>query len=93
MNLNISDLIPGKVYRCYRKSLKTEYKLFWSATRNTRINDYAIMVKSSIFIFLDKFNINDLDFDIKGLVDGKLLYAPQCGIDFFGFQELNEKSL
>lgn len=90
MNLiNISDLISGKVYRCYLKSFKIEHKLFWSTKKISSCIYDISTTKSSIFIFLDKtVKINNIDFDIKGLVDGKLLYAPQCGINDFGFEEL-----
>lgn len=76
------ELIPGKIYQCFDDNIDPR-SLTWFRTKDNKASE---ILKNSTFIFLG-FTINDeytyhKTITIKGLVDGKLLYAINCSLSF-----------
>lgn len=81
----VENLIPGKVYNCIGLLNKDNFKLQWGDDR-FQIKSFAT---SSTFIFLEFANDSSSSaFWIKGLVNGRILYAARCSRQDVVFREM-----
>ena len=83
---SIEELVTGKPYACFLKRDRRKFKLLWGPSKE----EMAGQARGSIFIFLDVIFLGKVKniFTIKGLVNGKLLYAPGCDRAEFYFEEI-----
>jgi len=76
------ELISGKIYQCFDDGIDPR-PLSWFRTKDNKASEN---LKNSTFIFLGFTNNNEFGcyktITIKGLVDGKLLYAVNCSLSF-----------
>lgn len=84
LKLSVKELIIGKPYLCYLSENNSHYDLSWGNSR-TQIQSAEISKK---FIFLGLAQDVDYVSTIKGLVNGKILYAPGVYRDDFSFEEM-----
>lgn len=75
------ELIPGKIYQCFDDF--GPRSLAWFSSKDNRNSQ---VFSNSMFIFFEFTNNDDFGYyktiTIKGLVDGKLLYAINCSLSF-----------
>lgn len=72
----IEELVKGKVYVNY--AFEDIYKLIWGNSKT----ELGRIERNSTFIFLEANSVMHEEdrFTIKGLVNGKVLYAVRCSV-------------